>query len=139
MVRVFMTPSEEQEQTAVVRWLRRNNVLFTHPPNGLIKSKVTGARAKRMGVSAGVPDLLIFTPPPRRAQACGVAIEMKRRRGRRVVSLHQQKWLRGLEEVGWLTYVVDGASEGIRLLKELGYYIGEGSEGARGPSISDAD
>jgi hypothetical protein len=118
-----MLPTEEQEQVAVARWLRRNRVLFTHPPNGMHRTKSAGARLKRLGVIAGVPDLLIFSPAPAFPEARGVAIEMKRR-SRGMVSLNQERFHRALEEAGWLVYVCEGAAVAINQLKELGYGLG---------------
>lgn len=115
-----MLPTEEQEQVAVVKFLRRAGVLFTHPPNGGYRSKAAGARMKRLGTSPGVPDLLVFSSPPNEPDRVGVAIEMKRRKGG-TVSLSQERWMRGLEEMGWVVFVAKGAEEAIMRLRELGY------------------
>ena len=117
-----MLPTEEQEQVAVARFLRRAGVLFTHPPNGGYRSKAAGARMKRLGTSPGVPDLLIFSPPPNEPERAGVAIEMKRRKGG-TVSLAQERWMRGLKDNGWIAFVAQGAEEAILRLRELGYGV----------------
>ena len=124
-----MLPTEEQEQNAVAKWLRRNRVLFTHPPNGLQRSKAAGARLKRLGVCPGVPDLLIFSPSPAEPSARGVAIEMKRRR-RGMVSLNQERFHRALRDAGWSVFVCEGAASAIRQLVKLGYGDVQGKQDA---------
>ena len=103
-----------------MKFLQRAGELFTHPPNGGYRSKAAGARLKRLGVSPGVPDLLIFSPPPNIPDKVGVAIEMKRRKGG-TVSLPQERWIRGLEEMGWVVFVAKGAEEAILRLREMGF------------------
>lgn len=76
-------------------------------------------RLKMSGVEAGVPDLLLFDPPPI-GGSCGVALELKRREGGRT-SEKQKRWLRELEARGWVALVCHGAAEAIRELERLGY------------------
>lgn len=118
-------PMEEFEQRALAAWLdsRRvggERVLWTHPPNGGKRGKATAAKLKREGVKAGVPDALIFTPPPAHPGARGVALELKRQRGGRV-SDEQEEWLGRLAALGWVTLVCKGATAAQKALQELGY------------------
>ena len=114
-------PTEHQEQCVVARWLDLRGVLYAHPPNGGHRSATVGARLKQAGTKPGLPDLLIFDPPPR-AQAVGVAIEMKRvGASPSTVSRHQRAWLAALEERGWVALVARGAAEAIGALEALGY------------------
>ena len=73
-----------------------------------------------MGVKAGVPDVLIFTAPPGRPYARGVAIELKRQRGG-TVSAKQSAWIDDLRASGWIAVVCKGAAAAIVTLQDLGY------------------
>ena len=74
-------PSELSEQFQLVRWLRRANVLFCAVPNGGARQRREAAPLKMSGVEAGVPDILIFDPPPLppngHCSPVGVALELK--------------------------------------------------------------
>ncbi len=70
---------EERLQNAVVQYFAvalPGDVLFWHTPNGGRRSPSEGARFKRMGVKAGIPDLFLLH--------CGklCAIELKTKGGR---------------------------------------------------------
>jgi len=76
---------------------------------------------KASGVVRGVPDLLIFDPPPLR-EAVGVALELKREKGGSV-SPEQQRWLQELNARGWVAIVARGAADALRQLRELGFEV----------------
>ena len=125
---------EEEEQIAFVQWLRANNIPHFHCPNevgGRTKSlKLRAIKMKKMGVSKGVPDLLIFIPITGVTgeidsyQMC--AIEMKRRKGG-TVSKDQKRWLEILQASGAMTAVCHGADEAIAfvdaIMKEVQYEV----------------
>lgn len=111
-------PTEDQEQAVLVDWLRWNRILFHHSPNGGKRNIVTAARLKRLGTSAGFPDIMIFDQSY--CSAPGVAIELKRRRHGKTSS-SQEYWLKELERRGWIVKVCKGADEAISFLKGLGY------------------
>ena len=67
-----------------------------------------------------VPDILVFTPPPR-ASAVGVALELKRTGGNGRTSSEQEAWLAALTQAGWAVYVAHGADAAIAWLTSLGY------------------
>ena len=66
--------TEDALQIATARLLDSTGLVWTHVPNGGLRNKIVAAKLKRMGVKAGVPDVLIFNPA---AENCGVAIELK--------------------------------------------------------------
>lgn len=112
-------PTELQEHKAVAQWLSyKPHILWTavSPENS---GKVGGRRKKQMGVARGVPDILIFTPPPGDTGYVGVAIEMKTKDGK--MSDAQKVWQHRLGEVAWYAYVARGADEAIDKLISLGY------------------
>ena len=113
-------PSEDSEQKLVVDWLDAHGVLYTHPANGGKRHISTARRMKVQGQKAGVPDLLIFDPPPAMPGIFAVAIEMKRRKGGKV-SENQTTWLYSLSKRNWYTAICHGGDEAIDILQRLGY------------------
>jgi hypothetical protein len=117
---------EHTAQADVVRWLESNSVLFCAVPNGswLAGDKLRRARQmtklKAEGLRSGVPDLLIFTPPPACPGAVGAALEMKREGGDKP-SEKQLWWLDWLGRLGWQCSVQYGAAAAISWLESLGY------------------
>ena len=113
-------PLESWEQERVARWLGSRNILYCAVPNGQLRSKRIGAQLKREGVRSGVPDLLVFTPPPLFPAYRGVAIEMKRVRGSKPTP-SQLRWLKDLDRVGWYSAVCEGHEEAIQVLESMGW------------------
>lgn len=105
--------TEQQEQFKAVAWLRKNNVLFYHVPNGGHRDFLEGVKFKRLGVSAGVPDLVV---PVARKGHHGLYIELKRQSGGSV-SDRQRWWLARLAEEGYDCYVAKGADDLILYVK----------------------
>jgi hypothetical protein len=105
---------EHREQEKFVAWARLRGLLLCHPANELVGqvSKGRAAELKRLGVSAGVPDILIFD---RRAD---VAIEFKGPRGS--PSKYQRVWLELLEKRGWSVAVVRTSEEAKAFIVEVG-------------------
>lgn len=110
-------PSEDQEQIVAATWLRKNNILFYHIPNGGKRSLSEGAKFKAMGLQAGVPDICV---PMARRGYHGLYIELKRK-WHSVVSEKQQFWLEALAKEGYCTHVAYGSEDLIRLVKQ---YLG---------------
>jgi hypothetical protein len=74
---------EWQAQAAVVSWARSvrlpagGRLHLWHTKNSAKRSGHQGAVDKRLGVTAGVPDLLLSTRVPGRPEVRGVALELK--------------------------------------------------------------
>lgn len=100
--------TEAQAQAELVKWLHGRDWRFTATANGVMTSPMQWVQLARMGVSPGVPDLLVFEPL---AGYVGVAIEMKRAGGK--VTPEQTRWLRWLQERGWYTMVAFSAQQAI--------------------------
>ena len=114
---------ERHEQADLARWLDDRGVLWTHVPNEGKRSGRYGASLRAQGMRRGVPDCILFTPPPSPPGGVpprGIAIELKRKEGGRV-SPEQNEWLTGLAKCGWLCRVCRGADEAIAWLRELGW------------------
>lgn len=112
--------TEDQEQAAAAQYLDLIGVLWCHPPNGGHRNKIVAAKLKKHGAKPGVPDILIFTPPPKCPQYRGVAIELKRMKGG-VLSQSQKDWIYDLTECGWLVKRCNGSGEVVDFCKELGF------------------
>jgi hypothetical protein len=119
--------TEADEQALVAQWLDYHGVTYTATANGaMLGGSTRGARfaqwrkLMRSGVKRGVPDLLIFQPPPAREGVVGVALEMKR--GDKAKTSPEQKWWIGrLLDCGWIAEVAYGANDAISILKACGY------------------
>ena len=110
--------SESQEQAKFVAWWRiagqrlAPNVVLASIPNGGARSSVTGARLKREGVVAGMPDLVLL------CARCGrhaLFIEMKTKRGR--VSASQRDLIPLLEAQGYGVAVCHGWEEAVKTVE----------------------
>lgn len=113
--------SEATEQQTLATWLDFMGLLWCHVPNGGFRTIGTARKLKSEGVKPGVPDVLIFSRPPKGNPVRGVAIELKRTR-RGVVSAEQKAWLAALERAGWRCYVAKGAVDAVAWLQDtLGY------------------
>lgn len=91
---------------------------FFHCPNGGKRDKRTAEKLKRMGVSPGVPDLIIVEPP-KGTDRPGAVIEIKKIGGR--VSKEQRAWLQRFELSGFVTAVCYGLDACMSTLEEWGY------------------
>lgn len=98
--------SERQEQQALIQWASYKEgeipelALLFHVPNGGARTARAGARMKRLGTKAGVPDLCL--PVARERPGGGsygaLWIEMKTHSGR--LTGPQRRWKEGLTEAG---------------------------------------
>lgn len=116
------TPREDDEQRTVAEFLDRIGVLWCHVPNELGQGgnyqRASWLRA--MGVKSGVPDILVFDPPPA-GQYVGTAIELKRASKSAKATENQRGWLEALKARGWAVALCRGAGEAIAFLQQLGY------------------
>jgi hypothetical protein len=120
-VAVEQNPLEAMEQETVAQWLDLHKVFYNISISGAFLHPATFNRLKRMGYKRGLPDVIIFDPPPAyNGKFKGVALEMKRRKGG-IVSDEQRTWLEKLANLGWLSYVARGADEAIEILETCGY------------------
>ena len=83
--------TERQIQIKIVKWLRSQKHLVIHVPNEGQRGAREGAILKRLGVVAGVPDLLILD--------LGCASEVKTPTG--TLTRSQDLFLQALRSVGW--------------------------------------
>lgn len=110
---------EGLEQYNTAEWMRLYRLQFIHVPNERKSSPQEGLMMKILGLEPGASDFLIFTIPPRFPNAPGVALEMKSLTGK--ASPNQKEWLAGMEQLGWVTKVAQGADDAIQFLTWLGY------------------
>jgi hypothetical protein len=93
---------EDDLQQICARYLAyMPEIFYCHVPNGGNRNAREAAKFKRMGVRAGIPDLLIFNPS---GPYNGLAIELKVKGGK--VRPNQKEALERFKALGWLTVVV---------------------------------
>lgn len=111
--------SETTEQQAVIEWAKYAQGRYPglknlyHVPNEGKRSKATASILKSMGLSSGVPDLILDYPA---GIYHGLRIEMKY--GKNTPSDEQKKWLLRLQAAGYFVAVVWSADAAITLLTE---------------------
>jgi hypothetical protein len=93
-------------QVATYLRLQYPKVLFTHIANERRTSPMHGAKLKRMGVRAGMPDILVFHQVwlTKQLMQCGLAIELKIKPNKPTDL--QKECLTGLFKNGWSTHVI---------------------------------
>ncbi len=116
--------SEDYEHIRVADWLNAHKIFFIHTPNEGRRSWATGKKLKRMGMTKGVADFIIFDPPPLILARVGVVLELKALDGAKP-SVEQMAWLRAMELRGWSTFWARGAESAIEF---LGNYCGYGQK-----------
>lgn len=80
-----------------------------HVPNGGRRDGRTGAKLKREGVKAGVPDIVVAYP---QGNYSALFIEFKAARPHSAsVSVEQKAWLERLSKVGYMAVVCRGLDE----------------------------
>lgn len=92
---------EDLLQKAVMDYLKLqySKAIFFHPINEGKRTKFEQYKAKILGISSGVPDVMIFNNG-------GLAIELKV--GKNRPTQNQIKWMADLESVGWICHVCYG-------------------------------
>jgi hypothetical protein len=113
-VGAVMRPEEALQRSVVdllALYEARSLLAFAHVPNGGRRSKAEAGAFKAMGVRAGVPDLLIWTPG-----GGHFAIELKAGR-RAVLSDAQVVWHSTLTSLGHRVYVCRSVDDVERCLR----------------------
>lgn len=119
-------PLEEEEQIAFVQWCRLHDIVVQHSGNEIGGStpamKARALKMKRLGTSAGFPDLVLFIP------IYGVTgeidayqpafIEMKRVKGS-TVSQSQKEWLKIIDMAGIPCAVCKGAEAAVEFVESI--------------------
>lgn len=113
--RKYKLQEEQLEQIAIVEYCNKREIPIFSVPNGInIKSKVSRTIFKAMGLSSGVPDLMI---PIVNDEYGGLFIELKTVTGGRV-SPSQKQWIAKLNSLGYRAIVCNGADVAIREIEE---------------------
>jgi hypothetical protein len=89
------------------------NCTAIHVENEGRRTPQAGAISKKMGLTAGVPDIMIFT---RSSHFAGLAIELKVYPNKPTAD--QVKFMDELEQCGWLCCVAYGLDEVQNIIKE---------------------
>ena len=124
--RVNNVPTEEEEQIAFVQWCHMKGIITEHASNeiggslGAMKAKAI--KNKKMGTTAGFPDLLLAIP----VYGCDdhvdsyqlAVVEMKRQKGS-TTSPAQREWLAIFEKAGIPGEVCRGCGEAIKFVSGI--------------------
>ena len=102
---------EDDFQKKVALYLDYSGLNWFHTPNGGSRNAIEAAKFKRMGVKAGIPDILIINP---KQGFNGLAIELKV--GANTVTASQIEWLERLNKSGWLCFVSWSLDEVLSLI-----------------------
>lgn len=95
--------SEDHTHRAILNYIKLQypKAVVAHPANEGKRTPFEQFKIKWLGISAGLPDILIFTPG---WEYPGLAIEVKSKTGR--VSGDQAEWILKLIICGWHARVV---------------------------------
>ena len=114
------TPLEKEEQIAFVEYCKAKGIRVVSTQNGFKMPKVGfnyiaySNSLKKMGLSKGFPDLIVFA---KNSQSNILFIEMKRQKGG-TLQEEQKEWLQWLDENGYTVAVAKGADSAIRILEK---------------------
>ncbi len=110
-----MLKAEELDQITLLEWLAWNYpevaACTFHIANERKCSRLYGAKLKRLGVKAGVPDLMIPWPTTRYP---GLFIEMKSKTGK--PSLSQKKFIATLSKRGYYACFCFGYDAAVKVI-----------------------
>lgn len=118
-------PTETQTHIAVAEHLRHRGVpglWWTHPPNGEVRDKATGAKLKAMGTRPGTPDLVLLHA------GRFYGLELKRTDGR--LSPAQIEARASIENAGGYWAVAHGFDQALTILGTWGLLKSDGHSGA---------
>lgn len=113
-----MRRPEEAIHIAVATALKRSGVRFFHPPNEGRAHVTHRVKLRKMGLSKGVPDLIIVDPPPV-GGFVGAALEIKSKTGS--PTPEQRAWILDLERNGWAAAIAKGREACFNQLRAWGY------------------
>ena len=102
------TPSETEEQAAVVQWCDLVHIPIVHVPNEGKRSVSYGAALKREGMRPGFPDLFV---PVAKKEYHGLFIEMKV--GKNKPTADQTRWINLLNANGYKAVVCYGYDQAV--------------------------
>lgn len=114
------TPLEKEEQIAFVEYCKAKGIRVVSTQNGFKMPKVGfnhiaySNSLKKMGLSKGFPDLIVFA---KNSQSNILFIEMKRQKGG-TLQEEQKEWIQWLDENGYTVAVAKGADSAIRILEK---------------------
>lgn len=109
--------SEEADyHRKLVAIMRTAKLLFVHVPSESKATPQYRAKLKGMGLTAGVPDILIFNRSEKYPAYRGFALELKAGTGR--VSDAQREWVDALRDQNWAVDVVFSLDEALERLRK---------------------
>lgn len=111
---------EDDFQIRLVGILRRSRLSFWHTPNESDVPVQRRTHLKAMGLEAGIPDIVVITPPPIGGYV-GAVLELKA--GKNKPSKKQQEWLERFASCGWAVGWTASMPTALAWFRNLGYPI----------------
>lgn len=110
--------TEYDFQVAVAKLLDAKGLDWFHCPNEAKRSVGLGAKLKKAGMKAGIPDVIIFNQPTNfiNHDIIGLCIELKV--GKNDLTDSQKEWRDKLNRNGWAFRVAYGLSDVMNILAE---------------------
>lgn len=96
-----MKISEDHFQIQTAKLLDLLKLDWFHTPNGGKRNLSTAAKMKRMGVKAGIPDIIIINKTL--TNNTGICIELKI--GRNKTTINQEMWRSKFVKNDWLYFI----------------------------------
>ena len=112
--------TEYLAQKNVIEWCQWQMIPVFHIPNEGKRTTREGARLKAIGLSRGVPDLMIPVPS---GGYHGLFIEMKTKTGR--VTEAQAEWMKRLAENGYAVRLCRGSAQAFEAISDYIHERGE--------------
>lgn len=105
---------ESDLQEVIVKFLTLRGLKFFHTPNGGYRNPREAAKFKRMGVKAGIPDIIIYSTPRKQMGLKGLTFELKV--GSNKITQHQEQRMEEFKDEGWAVYVVRSLDEAMEII-----------------------
>lgn len=106
---------EDRTHKAILDYLKLQypKAIVAHPANEGKRTPFEQFKIKWLGISPGLPDILVFTPSN---GYHGLVIEVKAKG--KVPTREQKQWLYDLQLCGWQSTWVDNLDDGITCINE---------------------
>lgn len=114
------TPLESEEQISFIEYCKAKNIRVVSTQNGFKMPKTAfnfaaySKKLKRMGLSKGFPDLIIFA---KNSTNEVLFLEMKRQKGGKLYD-EQKEWVEWLDSEGYAVGIATGCDSAIRILNQ---------------------
>lgn len=117
MFYVKLLATEAEETIALIDWAKHHPILqdiIVHIPNEAKRTPQLGRYLKRIGMRAGVSDILIPYPTQKYH---GLWIEMKRKK-KYTIKDEQRYWIDKMNQLGYLAVIALGFDDAKKIIED---------------------